>query len=466
MNTNNKPPGIRAEIIDALRGIERDYTQGSLRRAIVLLAIPMVLEMMMESVFAIADIFFVSRLGADAIATVGITESMITIVYAIGIGLSTAATALVSRRIGEGNPHEATNAAMHVIYAGLALSVLIAVPGIIFHEQLLQWMGLTNLPQGYSGYTLIMLGGNFSIMLLFIINAIFRSSGDAAISMRVLIFANVLNLILDPILIFGLGPIPAFGVQGAAIATTTGRGLAVLYQLSLLFSGRYRVKPSMQSLKFNIKLLWQVLYLSTGSIMQYIIATSSWIGLMRILAQFGHEIVAGYTIAIRIVVFALLPSVGISNAASTLVGQNLGAAQPQRASDSAWYTARLNIAWMFLVSIVLILFSEFWVGFFSAQPNVVNYASQALIVVSYGFASYALGMVMVNAINGAGDTYTPIYINLLCFWLIEIPLAYALAHYTTLAHTGVYWSIVIAETLLALFALAVFKRGKWKTKTV
>jgi putative MATE family efflux protein len=455
------------DIKEAIAGTEQDFTTGSIRRAIFLLAVPMVLEMMMESVFAIADIYFVSRLGADAVATVGIIESMVTIIYAIGIGLSMATTAIVSRRIGEKNPQGAARAAFQSIITGLIVSVLIAVPGVIFASDLLKLMGTSEVIwQQMYGYTAIMLGGNAVIMLLFIINAVFRSAGDAAVSMRVLWFANIINIILDPILIFGLGPFPAMGVAGAAVATTTGRGIGVVYQLYLLFRGKKRVRLTTAEIAFDWSLIRQLLKLAMGGIGQHIIATSSWIGLMRIVSEFGSHVVAGYTIAIRVVVFSLLPSWGISNAAATLVGQNLGARQPERAEKSVWAVGKVNIVVMGILSLVLILIPSAFVKLFIADADVIMNGSLSLRIISYGFIAYGFGMVMVQALNGAGDTITPTRINLFCFWLLEIPLAWALAIYFGIAHPGVYWAIVIAETIMTLTAAYFFKKGKWKLKEV
>ena len=455
------------DIKEAIAGTEQDFTTGSIRRAIFLLAVPMVLEMMMESVFAIADIYFVSRLGADAVATVGIIESMVTIIYAIGIGLSMATTAIVSRRIGEKNPQGAARAAFQSIITGLIVSVLIAVPGVIFASDLLKLMGTSEVIwQQMYGYTAIMLGGNAVIMLLFIINAVFRSAGDAAVSMRVLWFANIINIILDPILIFGLGPFPAMGVAGAAVATTTGRGIGVVYQLYLLFRGKKRVRLTTAEIAFDWSLIRQLLKLAMGGIGQHIIATSSWIGLMRIVSEFGSHVVAGYTIAIRVVVFSLLPSWGISNAAATLVGQNLGARQPERAEKSVWAVGKVNIVVMGILSLVLILIPSAFVKLFIADADVIMNGSLSLRIISYGFIAYGFGMVMVQALNGAGDTITPTRINMFCFWLLEIPLAWALAIYFGIAHPGVYWAIVIAETIMTLTAAYFFKKGKWKLKEV
>lgn len=458
---------ILGEIKESISGTTQDFTTGSVGKAILLLSIPMVLEMLMESIFAIVDIFFVSKLGADAVATVGLTESLITIVYAVGIGLSTATTALVARRIGEKQAEGASKVAAQAIIAALTISLLIGIPGAIFAPELLHIMGAdANTIAMHSGFTRWMLGGNAVIMLLFTINAAFRSAGDAAISMRVLLLANLINIVLDPILIFGFGPIPALGIEGAAIATNIGRGFAVLYQLKLLFGGRTRIKVYLKEFLPDFKLIGHLLKLSVGGIGQMIIATSSWIGLVRIISIYGNEALAGYTIAIRIIIFALLPSSGISNAAATLVGQNLGAGSPERAERSAYATGVVNMVVLGLIGLVFILFPKSFVTLFTADPLVVKYASECLQIVSFGFLSYGLGMVMVNSINGAGDTSTPTYINLFCYWLLEIPLAYILAVVLGLHERGVFYSILIAETVMTITAFIIFRRGKWKLVTV
>jgi len=464
---NTKYKKLITDIKEAIAGTEQDFTSGSLKRAIFLLSVPMVLEMVMESVFAVVDIYFVSKLGADAVATVGITESVITLVYAIGIGLSMATTALVSRRIGEKNPEGAAKAAFQSILTGFIVSMVIAVPGVIFSSRLLQLMGASEeIYTSMSGYTSIMLGGNVVIMLLFIINAVFRSAGDAAISMRVLWIANIINLILDPMLIFGIGPFPELGVTGAAIATNIGRGLAVVYQFYLLFSGKRRVRLRMRNITIDIPTINKLVKLSLGGIGQNIIATSSWIGLMRIVSVFGSEAIAGYTIAIRIIIFTLLPSWGISNAAATLVGQNLGAKKPERAEKAVWFTGKVNMIFMGIVSLFLILFPTAFIRLFIDDVNVLISGALSLRIISFGFIGYGLGMVLVQALNGAGDTVTPTKINFFCFWLLEIPLAYLMALKSGYGETGVYYAIIVAETVMTIAAYFMFKRGKWKLKQV
>jgi putative MATE family efflux protein len=452
------------DIKEAIAGSDRDFTSDSIGKALLILSIPMVLEMIMESIFAVVDIFFVSRLGANAVATVGITESSMTIVYAFGMGLSTATTALVARRIGEKKAGKAGIVAFQAIIAGLCVSILIAIPGVIYAKEFLLLMGASE-EMAEAGYMFpaIMFGGNAVIMLLFIINAIFRSSGDAAISMRVLIFANLVNIILDPLLIFGIGPFPELGLKGAAVATTTGRGLAVIYQFYLLFYGNKRIRLELHHLKIKLKVMFQLFKLGAGGILQYIIATSSWIALYRIIAELGSDVMAGYTISIRIVVFVLLPSWGLSNAASTLVGQNLGAKQPERAERTVWITAYANMVLLGLVGIILIIFPEAFIRLFINDPNVISSGAISLRIISIGFVSYAMGMVMTQAFNGSGDTSTPTWMNLFCFWLFEIPLAYFLSIVLDMNIQGISIAIVAAETALTITAWYFFRKGNWKT---
>lgn len=464
---NTKIKSFLRDIKEAVSGTDQDFTEVKLSRAILFLSIPAVLEMIMESVFVIVDIFFVSKLGADAVATVGITESMITIVYAISLGLATATTSMVSRRIGEKNPEKASQTAFQAILTGIIVSILIAVPGAIYSERLLEAMGASSkIAEQLSGYTRIMLGGNVVIMLLFIINAIFRSAGDAAIAMRVLWLGNIINIILDPCFIFGLGPFPELGVSGAAVATTTGRGTAVLYQFWLLFYGKKRIQLSLSNLTVNVKIMTTLIRLSLGSIGQNLIGTTSWIALVRIISVFGSEIVAGYTIAIRIISFVLLPSWGISNAASTLVGQNLGAKKPDRAERAVMATGYVNMILLGVVGLILILFPAYFINFFIKDEAVQEAGVVCLRIVSIGFIAYGFGMVLVNSFNGAGDTNTPLKINIFAFWLIEIPLAWILSLKAGMNERGVFTAIVIAESIMTLTAWLVFRRGKWKLKEV
>jgi putative MATE family efflux protein len=421
----------------------------------------------MESVFVIVDIYFVSRLGADAVATVGLTESLITIIYAIAIGLGTATTSLVSRRIGEKNPDSASRSAFQAIITGLIVSLLIGIPGAFYAERLLGMMGASpSIVEYMSGYTRIMLGGNVVIMMLFIINAIFRSAGDAAVAMKVLWIGNIINIILDPCLIFGLGPFPQMGVTGAAVATTIGRGTAVLVQFYLLFFGKKRIKLSVRHIALDIGIMLKLLKLSFGSIGQNLIGTTSWIALVRIISIFGSEVVAGYTIAIRIIGFVLLPSWGISNAASTLVGQNLGAKKPDRAERAVWVTGWVNMILLGTIGIVLVIFPEPFIRLFIESEKVIRSGILGLRIISIGFIAYGLGMVLVNSFNGAGDTSTPLKINIFAFWCVEIPLAWLLAIEAGLNEEGVFIAIVVAESLMTFIAWLVFRRGKWKLKMV
>lgn len=455
------------DVKEAIGGTERDFTDSSMGKAIFILAVPMVLEMLMESVFAIADIFFVSRLGANAVATVGLTESAMTIIYAIGMGLAMATTALVSRRIGEKKKKEAGEVAFQAIAMAAIVAVLIALPGVLFAKDFLRLMGATPevVEEGYL-YPAIMFGGNVIIMLLFIINAVFRSSGDAAISMRVMWLANIINIILDPLLIFGYGPFPELGLQGAAIATTTGRGIAVIYQFYLLWSGKYRIRLYWDNIKLKFEVMWKLLKISGGGILQNLIATSSWIFLMRIIAVFGPDVIAGYTIAIRIIIFPLLLAWGLSNAAATLVGQNLGANQPQKAEKSVWITGYSNMIFMGLIGLLFVFLPDFWIGLFVEEGPVLVNGVLALQIISIGFLSYALGMVLMQSFNGSGDTITPSKINFFSFWLFEIPLAYVLAITLNMGLAGACIAIVVAESLLTLLAFILFRRGKWKLRKV
>lgn len=458
---------LRRDIIGSIRGMEYNFTQGSISRAILILSIPMVLEMMMESVFAVADIFFVSKLGPEAVATVGITESLMTIMYAIAMGLSMGTTAIVARRIGEGNTKGASVAAVQSIILGVIISLPFAWLGIFHAPDLLRLMGASEEITGelYS-YTAIMLGGNIVIMLLFIINAVFRGAGDAAISMKVLWFANILNIILDPILIFGLGPVPAMGITGAAVATTFSRGLGVLFQIYMLAGRSKRIQVLARDLKLEMKVMIRLVRVSLGGIGQFLIATASWVGLVRIIAEFGSIALAGYTIAIRIVMFSLLPSWGMSNAAATLVGQNLGAKKPDRAEKSAWICGGINTLFLVFIGLGFYLFAEDLIRIFTPEEDVIAIGATCLRIICLGYLFYGMGMVMAQAFNGAGDTMTPTWLNFICFWMIEIPIAYLLALGLGMQENGVFWSIVIAESLLGVLGIWLFRKGKWKTKMV
>ncbi len=451
----------------ALTGKELDFTTGPVGRAIVLLAIPMVLEMVMESVFALTDAFFVSRLGTDAVATVGLTEAMITILFAVAVGTGMATTAMVARRVGERDLGGARVAAAQSILLGLVLTAVVALPGVLFAKELLRLMGGSpELVASGHGYTRVLFGGSATIMLIFLLNAVFRGAGDAAIAMRVLWIANACNIVLDPCLIFGLGPFPELGVTGAAVATTIGRGTGVAIQLWVLFRGGSRIRLKLDELVPRARIILGLFRLSVGGILQFLIGTSSWVALVWIIGGFGASAVAGYTLAIRLIVFAILPSWGLANAAATMVGQNLGAGQPERAESSVWRSGLYNMIFLVGVAAAFITAARPLIGIFSNEPEVLKYGISCLVWVSVGYPFYGWGMVMVQAFNGAGDTYTPTVINLFCYWLIQLPLAYLLAHETRLGATGVFIAITAAESLIAVVGILIFRRGKWKLRKV
>jgi len=464
---NIPQPSLWSSIREALRGSHQDYTVGDLNRAILLLAIPMVLEMVLESLFAVVDVFFVGRLGADAVATVGLTESLLTLIFAVAIGLSMSTTAMVARRIGERDSEDASVAGIQAIVLGLSVSLLVGIPSFIFAPRLLQIMGASpDIVATGSGYARIALGGCGAVMMLFLNNAIFRGAGDAAIAMRLLWVSNIINLILDPCLIFGLGPFPRLGVTGAALATFTGRSIGVLYQFYRLARGTERLPSLARHLRANLTVLWRLLRVSVTGILQFAIANTSWIALVRIVSTFGAAALAGYTIAIRVVIFVILPSWGLSNAAATLVGQNLGAGKPDRAEASVWRTGLYNMIFLGGVGVILILFAEPIVRLFTHDPDVIPLAASCLRILSYGNIGYAYGMVMLQAFNGAGDTVTPTWVNLFGFWFLEIPLAYWLAIPMNLRSKGVFFSIVIAEASIALAGILLFRRGRWKKQNI
>lgn len=452
---------------EALSGKEQDFTNGSIRKAVILLAVPMIMEMMMESVFAVVDIFYVSKVSVNAVATIGLTESVVTLIYAVAIGLSMAATAIVARRIGEKNRQGASQAAVQVIFLGIVVATIISAVGILYPKEILQLMGAEPdlIEEGY-GYTQVLLGGNVTIMLLFLINAIFRGAGDASIAMWVLVVSNGLNIILDPIFIFGLGPVPAFGVEGAAIATTIGRGTAVLFQLLVLFYGWSKIKVALKDLVFRAAIMVNLIKVSLGGIGQFLIGTSSWVFLMRIMSEFGSEVLAGYTIAIRVMLFTLMPAWGMSNAAATLVGQNLGALKPDRAEQSVWKTGKYCAVFMGIVSLLYLGFAPQIIGWFTTVPAVVESGALCLRILAAGYIFYAYGMVIINSFNGAGDTKTPTWINFICFWLFQLPLAYLSALFFDLGPIGVFVAITLAEILIAVIGIFWFKKGYWKTVKV
>ncbi|MEO6549418.1 MAG: MATE family efflux transporter [Ferruginibacter sp.] len=466
--TTNRLSSIYILIRQSLNGEQQDYTSGSIRRAVILLAIPMVLEMCMESVFAVVDIYFVSHLGKHATSTVGLTESVITIIYSLAVGISMAATAMVARRVGEKNETAASKAGMQAIFISLAITLAISIPGFIFSGNILRLMGAEEEAIAIgSGYTRILMGGSVVIMLLFLINGIFRGAGDAMMAMKSLWIANICNIILCPILIRGWGPVPAFGVVGAAMATTIGRGIGVCYQLYHLFNGKRLIQFTIRHLVPDWTVIRSVIDIAWPATLQFLIGSGSWIVLAMLVVNTGRsDASAGYQIAIRIVMFFLLPAWGMSNAAATLTGQNLGAQKPQRAEESVIKTAKYNAIFTGFVSILLIAFTPYFISFFTKEASVANYAILAVRIVSAGYIFYGVGMVMANAFNGAGDTRTPTIINLFGFWFFQIPLAWILAKTVGLGPVGVFIAIPAAETVISIVAYILFKQGKWKLKEV
>ncbi|HLY43648.1 MAG TPA: MATE family efflux transporter [Terracidiphilus sp.] len=457
-----RPRGFWASVGQALKGTHQDYTIGSLNRSIFLLAIPMVLEMVLESLFAVTDVFWVGRLGANAVATVGLTESMLALVFAIGLGVSMSTTAMVARRIGEKDPEDAAIAGVQAIVLGLVISLVLGIPAAIFAPELLHLMGASPaIVASGSGYARIALGGCGAIIMLFLNNAIFRGAGDAAIAMRLLWVSNIINLILDPCLIFGLGPFPRLGVTGAALATFTGRSIGVLYQFYRLMKGTERIHVLMRHVRLNVRVMARLLRVSLTGILQFAIANASWIGLVRIVSLFGASAVAGYTVAIRIVIFFILPSWGLSNAAATLVGQNLGAKRPDRAALAVWRTGMYNMVFLGVIGIFFFAFATPVVKLFVSDPAVVPIAAIALRTFSCGNLGYAYGMVMLQAFNGAGDTLTPTIVNFFGFWVLELPLAWWLAVPMHVRAEGAFLAIVIAECSIAAASMVLFRRGRW-----
>jgi putative MATE family efflux protein len=451
---------------DAVAGSQQDYTEGSLGRAVFLLSVPMILEMAMESVFGILDVFWVGKIGPDAVAAVGITEALLTLVFALALGLSMSTTAMVARRIGEKDKDGAAVTAVQAIALGLLSAVPTIVAGLVWPKELLGLMGASpSVIESGWGYTAWMLGGNASILLLFLINAIFRGAGDASVAMRSLWVANAVNLVLDPCLIFGLGPFPEMGITGAAVGTTVGRTVGVAYQFYQLWRGG-RVTVLARHLRLERDVMGRLFRVSVGGIVQFLIATASWLGLVRLLTPFGSAALAGYTIALRIIVVAILPSWGMCNAAATLVGQNLGAGKPERAERSVWLTGLYNMVFLCAVAVAFVAFADELIGFFTTDPAVRAQGGECLRIVSYGYGFYAWGMVMVQAFNGAGDTTTPTWINVFCYWLFQIPLAYALSRPLGFGPNGVYYAITVAESVIALVGIYFFRKGRWKERVV
>lgn len=451
-------------IRDAFRGGEdQDFTRMGVRRAIVLLSIPMVLEMGMESVFALVDAFYVSRLGTDAIATVGLTESVLAVIYSLAWGMGMGVTAVVARRSGEQDVRAASRSAMQGVLLATVLGLLIALPGFFFAGDILRLMGAEpGVLEVGTGYAQVMFAGNIVILLLFVNNAIYRGAGDAAMAMRVLAVANGINIVLDPLLIFGIGPFPEMGVQGAAVATTIGRGTAVLYQLYALARPKGRIVLLRSEMRLDPSVLWTIVKVSAGGVAQFIIPSLSWVFLVRIVAVFGSAAVAGYTIAVRVIMFGIMPAWGMANAASTLVGQNLGARQPDRAERSAWLCGHYNMMFMVGVAIFFWVTAPWIMHFFTTDPLVTRYGVEALRIITLGYFFYAYGMVLAQAFNGAGDTLTPTWMNIICFWVLEIPLAWFLSRTLGWGVNGVFASIAISESALAVLSAALFKRGRWK----
>src|SRR5256714_4462650 len=454
------------KIKEALRGAHHDYTDGPIGRAIFLLAVPMVLETVLESVFAVVDVFFVSRLGADAVATVGLTESMMVLIYTLAMGLGIGATATVARRIGERDSEGASHAAAQAVLLALLIALVLGVAGVFAAPALLRGMGASSGVLANANFTRIMLGGNAVVVMLFLVNAIFRGAGDAVIAMRVLWLANAINIFLGPMLIFGVGPFPRLGVVGAAGATNIGRGTGALYALSRLIRPGGRVRVTRRHFRLDPGLMWQMVRLSGSGTFQILVGSASWIGLVRVISSFGSPALAGYTICMRVLVFALLPSWGLSNAAATMVGQALGAHKPERAERAVWIAGKYNLAFLGGVGGIFVALAGPIVSIFSSDPAVAPIAVTGLRIVALGFPLYAYGMVLTSAFNGAGDTWTPTWINLLVFWLWEIPLAYVLAVTLNGGPRGVFISITFAYSTLAIVTAYLFRKGRWKTRKV
>jgi len=459
---------LLSSIRDAIMGdTNRDFTEERIGRAIMLLAIPMMLEMMMESLFAVVDMFWVAHLGADSIATIGFTEGLLTLIYTVALGLSIATTATVARRIGEKDPKAASETAAQAIILGAIIAIALGVSGAIFAPQLLTLMGASPaVIKIGSGYARAIFGGSGTVMLLFLINAVFRGAGDASLAMRVLWTANIINIVLNPLLIFGVGPFPRLGVTGSGIGTTIGRGIGVVFQLFMLTGGWSRVVVHAREFRLRPALMLKLLRLSLGGMLQYFVGTSSWILLIRMTAPFGSVVIAGYTIMLRIILFALLPSWGMAGAAATLVGQNLGAQKPDRAESAVWRAGFYNMIVLGLVAILFEIFALQLVGIFTNDQAVAQVASNSLRIISCGYIFYAWGMVAIQAFNGAGDTVTPTLINLFCFWAGQLPIAWWLAFHTRLASNGIFTAIAIAQSLIAIIGMLAFRRGTWKLQKV
>lgn len=461
------PPSAWATIKESLRGSDMDFTEGPIGRAVVLLAIPMVLEVSLESVFALVDIYFVSHLGADAVTAVGLTEAMLAVIYSLAMGLAIAVTATVARRWGEKDPEAASHAAAQGLLLGTAVALVLGTLGLIFAEPLLRLMGASPaVVEVGLGYTRIMLGGEVTVILLFLLNAAFRGAGDPVIAMRVLWIANAINIVLDPLLIRGIGPFPELGVTGAAVATTIGRGIGVLIALHAILTPGNRLTVTRQHLKLDLPVIGGVLRLARTATLQFLIGTASWIGLVRLVATFGSTAVAGYTVAIRLVIFCLMPSWGLSNAAATMVGQALGAKKPDRAERAVWVASKFNLMFLGGLGVLFVTFAPWLVSWFGTDREVIAIAARALRIVALGFPLYAFGMVLTQAFNGAGDTWTPTWLNFVVFWLFEIPLAWLLARTLGVGVDGAFWAITIAFSALAGASWLVWRQGKWRASEV
>jgi len=469
MNSDNKPFLIRwyKFVMVAIKGEEKDFITGDMDRAIFLLSIPMILEMAMESLFAVVDVFFVARVSVNAVATVGLTEAVMMLVYSLAIGLSMAATGMIARRIGEKDITGAADSAVQAMILAVSIAFGIGLVGLFFAEDILRLMGGSDqLVENGVGYTRIMLMGNLTIMLLFLLNAVFRSAGDASLAMRSLWLANGLNIMLDPCFIFGLGPFPELGVQGAAVATNIGRGSGIIFQLFILFRGKSLIKIGWENVKANKLVLRRLFNLAVGGVSQYLIGSASWIFLVRVISIFGSEVVAGYTIAFRIIMFTILPSWGLSMAAATLVGQNLGAKQPERAEASVWKCALYNMLFLLAVSLIFGYFAKEFVMLFSTQPEVVKYGAMSLRYICFGYVFFAYGMVINQAFNGAGDTKTPTLVSMVSYWLFQIPFAYMAAVRFEWGPEGVFLTVAMSISIYALISIYIFRKGRWKTVQV
>jgi len=456
--------GVFAFVKEAISGTRQDFTEGSLSRAIALLAIPMVLEMSMESLFGVVDAYFVNRVGKDAVATVVLTESVLILIFGVAIGLSISTTAFVARRMGEKNPEGAAHAAAQAIWLGVIVAVVTGIIGAWNAPRILRLMGASEtIIQSGSGFTTLMLGGSVTIFLLFLLNAVFRGAGDASMALRSLIVANCINIALNPCLILGLGPFPELGVLGSAVATNIGRGTGVLYQLYSLVSGKGRLRVQKHHWQWDPALAWRMLRNSFSAMIQVQIGMASWNGMVRIMAMFGSEALAGYGLAVRTIVVAILPAFGMSNAVATLVGQNLGAGKPERAEKSIWITGFYNMIFLGFTALAFVTIPERIIGLYQPDPAIIPYGAACLRIVGYGYLLYAWGLVTVQAFNGAGDTRTPTMVNLFVYWVLQIPLAYLLAVKAGFGPNGLFWAITIAQCSLAMIGVVLVRRGRWKT---